>query len=345
MIMNNKEKVSCDVMQDLLPLYQDGACSEASKHMLEAHLRECASCQSVMNCLQNTKVDDRLIDEKKDVLQNFAKKERKRTYTIGVVTAAVLMIPIIVCLICNLAIGNSLDWFFIVLASLAVFASVTVVPMIVEQNVGLWTLGCFTASLLSLLLIIDIYVAGGWFLLAAVPIIFSLSILFAPYVIKRIKLPIALSNKKGLLVMLWDTFWLFAIIVVASWGNTSIDYWQKSIAVTTYNILLPWILFVIIRYGKLPLQKQMHGLIKAGICTIIVGIYAIVTNGVMDKVVGGEPSWKLSQVDFANWSMTHVVNANINMIILISTVSLGILLIVAGIFVQLHKRGTDKQAD
>jgi len=336
-----KGKVSCEVVQDLLPLYQDGACSEDSRRMIEEHLRECQACQSVADCLKNTEVDDQLTKEKNSVLHTFAKKERKRTFTIGVVTAAVLMVPVIVCLICNLAIGHSLDWFFIVLASLAVFASITVVPLVVEKNAGLWTLGCFTGSLLLLLLVINVYTRGNWFLMAAVPTILGLSLFFAPYVIKRMKLPKALSNHKGLIAMIWDTLWLFAVIIVAGLFAGGTDYWGYAIPITAYCVLLPWILFLIIRYsstfGKAK-RSKLHGLIKGGICVIIVGGYLTITNNVINSIIGGGTSWHFTDANFANWNSIEVINANIWIISLISTTAIGIILIIAGIIVQNNKK-------
>ena len=328
--------MDCDVVQDLLPLYQDDACSEGSKKMIEKHLQECAVCQKVEICLKNIEVDDKLATEKNDVLQKFAKKERKRTFTAGVVTAAVLMVPVIVCLICNLVIGQGLDWFFIVLASLCIFASFTVVPLMIEKNVGLWTLGSFTGSLLFLLLVVDIYVGGGWFFVAATSIVFGLSVLFAPYVVKRMKLSQVLTNKKGLLVMSWDTAWLFAIILVANWGNTSVDYWKTAASTTLYGISFPWLLFLILRYGKMPgaLQNKMHGLIKSGLCVIIIGTYATITNNVINALVGGGNHMDLSEANFANWSSTSVINANIHVLILLSAIGIGSVLIIAGIIAQ-----------
>ena len=34
-------KISCDMIQDLLPLYHDGVCSEESKKIIEEHLQIC----------------------------------------------------------------------------------------------------------------------------------------------------------------------------------------------------------------------------------------------------------------------------------------------------------------
>lgn len=40
----NNSKISCDVIQDLLPLVQDGIASEASQRLVEEHLAQCELC-------------------------------------------------------------------------------------------------------------------------------------------------------------------------------------------------------------------------------------------------------------------------------------------------------------
>ena len=37
-------KYSCNMIQDLIPLYIDGVCSEESKEAVEQHLSECPDC-------------------------------------------------------------------------------------------------------------------------------------------------------------------------------------------------------------------------------------------------------------------------------------------------------------
>ncbi len=39
----------CEMVQDLLPLYHDGVCSEVSKSMVKEHLDGCANCRQVLN--------------------------------------------------------------------------------------------------------------------------------------------------------------------------------------------------------------------------------------------------------------------------------------------------------
>ena len=44
-------KYPCDLIRDLLPLYQDGVCSEESRAAVEEHLRECPSCRAYQTAL------------------------------------------------------------------------------------------------------------------------------------------------------------------------------------------------------------------------------------------------------------------------------------------------------
>lgn len=48
--------VSCEVIQDLIPLYIEDMLSEESKKLVESHLDECEECREYMNELQTTSV-------------------------------------------------------------------------------------------------------------------------------------------------------------------------------------------------------------------------------------------------------------------------------------------------
>ncbi len=181
-------KYNCELIQDILPLYQDGICSAYSHSIVEEHLQECETCAKIMEKLKNDRFETRLTEEKNNVLNAHSRKERKKTFLVGSVVAGILMIPVIVCLICNLAIGHGLDWFFIVLTALLLTASVSVVPLIVSEHTWFWTLGCSTVSLLLLLLTICLYTGGNWFFLAAVPVLFALSVLFMPLIVRYLPL-------------------------------------------------------------------------------------------------------------------------------------------------------------
>lgn len=327
---DERKAYDCELIQDLLPLYQDNVCSDVSRKIVEEHLAECDACSNVAEKLKNTTVDDSLVREKNGVLREHAKQERRKSVTVGVCMAGILMIPVIVCLICNLAIGHGLDWFFIVLASLLVTASLTVIPMVIQDNRGLWTLGSFVLSLTLLLLVTSIYSHGKWFFLADIPTIFGLSVVFMPYVIRNIRLPKVFEHSKALIVMLWDTIWLYAVIVVCGLHTKNPqEYWNVSLKITTFCVIYPWILFLVIRY------LRVNGLIKAGISIGLTGIFVAFVNDVIFFVTDGKWHMALLDADLSYWgenvSGVNVLDANIKLMILLTLVLIGVLLIVAGI--------------
>lgn len=324
--------LSCEVIQDLLPLYQDNICSEASRQLVEEHLKGCSNCSTLLAKLKNTFLDDKLTEEKTTVLAAHYKQEKRRTFTIGVCVAGILMIPVIVCLICNLAIGHALDWFFIVLASLLLVASLSVVPLLAPaKRAGLWTIGSFTGSLLLLLGVICLYAHGSWFFLAAVPTVFGLSILLMPFIVHQLPLQAPLSNHKGLLVMLWDTLWLYGVIVTCGFYSSTAAYWRIALQITAFCLLLPWALFLVIRYLKI------HPLSRAGICCILTGLFCTVINDVLSLIIGEDAStWHLSDVNFSDWSYP-AGQANTFVLIFFTTFMIGLILLSIGIFLQKKK--------
>ena len=42
-------KISCDIIQDMLPLYYDEVCSADSRKMIEEHLQECEKCSNIFS--------------------------------------------------------------------------------------------------------------------------------------------------------------------------------------------------------------------------------------------------------------------------------------------------------
>lgn len=87
-------KIPCDVIKDLLPLYEDGVCSEKSREMIEEHLAECPECTKLYEAMQE-KLSEITISgdnrEEQDNL-NFIKGV-KRDYTFRqVVTVGITLI-------------------------------------------------------------------------------------------------------------------------------------------------------------------------------------------------------------------------------------------------------------
>lgn len=54
-------KISCEIIEDLLPLYIDEVCSEESKKMVEDHLCECSACKKKLDEMKKNFLEDETI--------------------------------------------------------------------------------------------------------------------------------------------------------------------------------------------------------------------------------------------------------------------------------------------
>lgn len=300
------------MVKDLLPLYHDDACSDSSKKIIEEHLSECDSCKSTMNKIE------------KDI-EHHTKSIKRKSMIASISIASVYALAIVVCFIVNIATGHALDWFFIVLTALMVSASVTIVPLVVKSNKILWTLGSFTITLLVLLLTCCLYSGGDWFFVAASSVILGLSVIFLPYVINQIPLKGFASRNKGLIIMLVNTILLYIVILACGYYSSSDDYWKNAFSITTVNVILVWILFLIIRY------LRVDGFIKSGICVIISGIYIAVINDIINWIIEGVMHISLLDANLSIWNNNTTINANSYLLNLLVGCIVGVILLVVGL--------------
>ncbi len=86
----------CKIIEDLLPLYHDGVCSEESKQLVEEHLSQCEECSNLLD-----KIDGEIVSPTKDeewkLLEGISKavrKGRKKAFIAGIsiTLAAVLLL-------------------------------------------------------------------------------------------------------------------------------------------------------------------------------------------------------------------------------------------------------------
>lgn len=70
-------KISCKVIEDLLPLYHDGVCSEDSRVLVEEHLKSCSKCGKMKTELDEEPEQNAVDDQK--AIQGIRKGIRNRT--------------------------------------------------------------------------------------------------------------------------------------------------------------------------------------------------------------------------------------------------------------------------
>lgn len=323
--MDNNNYNECDVVQDLLPLYYDDACSTVSRRLVENHLKGCKKCQKTYDELKDTTIDTMIQKESTGVLERHARKERNAAYKAGVVIALLLMIPIVIMFIVSVSSGGSFGVFWILVASMLLAGALTVVPLVSGKNKLVKSVLTGIFAIVLILFFVDRMNGGGRFILWSVPTIFGLSVAFFPIVIRNIKLPMVLADKKALITMAWDMMWLYLTIFIVCNQSGDLEGMRTGFIVASVIMSGVWLTFFIIRYLK------ANAWIKAGIVTEIMTVWFVFSNDVCRFLIEHKRQLNIMSADFFNWRSAACITANILVITLIIGGVAGILFIMTGL--------------
>ena len=72
--------LDCSVIKDLMPSYLDAICSEESRNLVDAHLKNCEQCRAQLELLKSVKLTDeqggaKRISYFKKIKRHYIKKE------------------------------------------------------------------------------------------------------------------------------------------------------------------------------------------------------------------------------------------------------------------------------
>lgn len=99
-------KIPCEIIRDLLPLYQDDICSEKSRNAIEEHIKECESCRTYLKKMEGEiPVETDKIkgtDEEWKGFREFSEKvsrklNRRIVMACGVVFLICMMLTVVLC--------------------------------------------------------------------------------------------------------------------------------------------------------------------------------------------------------------------------------------------------------
>ena len=315
-------KYECDMIADLLPLYKDGVCSAASERIVKEHLAECQKCSSIMEKLNDNYIDEEIIREKDNVINSQSKFFKRKSALAGSIVAGIFAVPILVCLIVNLATGSGLGWFFIVLAAMFIPTSLIVVPLMVPKNRMLLTMGAFTFSVLFLLGVISLYSKGNWFFIAASSVLFGLTICFAPFIVARRPVNKYLKKTKGLVLMGAYTLTFVLMMICIGLSINSPEFFGTAFAISLPILAVAWITFFIIRY--LP----VNGFMKAGICIALLSLFSYFAKDIIYTIMGVAQPALMDNSDV-------VVSNNPSIAGLVIAIVIGAIFFVIGIIMKL----------
>ena len=262
-----------------------------------------------------------LRSETEGVLRRQERFFKRKSAVAGTVIAGLFMIPVLVCLIVNLAVGAALDWFFIVLAALMTAASLIIVPLMAPENKLLWTLGTFTVSLMLLLGVTCTYTHGRWFFVAATPVLFGFSVCFLPFAVYAKPMKRLLGDKKGLTVMTAITLTYALMMLSIGLYTRSHDFYVQAPAISLPILAFVWLLFLLIRYWR------VSGLTVSGVCTILLGIFVFIADELIMFCLG--QSFRFPAFHPFTWNY-YTNDGNVKWLILMCCALVGLALLLFG---------------
>lgn len=246
--------------------------------------------------------------------RNFEKLANRYLHMIQTyknILSCIYGLSLVICLICNVAIQQTLSWFFIVLTSEMVAISLTLIPVYVKNRRGIITLGTFVGSITLLLLTCNIFTGGNWFFIAFISVMFGMSVLFLPFVLYEISLPKYLRDKKILIYFIAESVLLMVLLLVCNLYTGGDWFVEIALPITAFTLILPWGMMIIIRYIK------VNGYFKAAGCFALGSVFQYFINGIIGAVLKVESQGFGFRFDFYNWN-AYTVNGNVNMIIFLS---------------------------
>ncbi len=94
-------KISCKIIEDLLPLYYDSICSEESKDLVNEHLKNCESCKKTLDTIsENTKSETKeklkSLKSVSDTWLKFKKKLILKGLIVGISACLLLFLLFII---------------------------------------------------------------------------------------------------------------------------------------------------------------------------------------------------------------------------------------------------------
>lgn len=92
-------KLNCEIVQDLLPLYEDNVCSPSSREAVAEHLKECEACRKLVEDTRNLPAPDAPPDfpGADQAVANSFKKVRRR-WKLSLAAVLVLIPAVLLCL-------------------------------------------------------------------------------------------------------------------------------------------------------------------------------------------------------------------------------------------------------
>jgi len=294
--MNNK--IDCDVVKDILPLYVDNVCSPSCSSLVIEHLTDCEECRTLEQRLRSSNIENAVSVEVYDVLSHHKKKQRNAAWKAGAIIAEIFLVPVVILTIVVAAGQADFGELMVVMASMLFAASFTVVPLMSKKNRFARSILFGTASIL-LVEFFCCLLGGESFASVSVPTVFGLSVIFLPFVIGKLPLPDRLIKKKAATVIYWDLLWFFLTLIVSSFPNSENAPFHEGMIASAFFLIVIWSCYALIKFSKS--NVSTIGKICTGIITL--GLLTAFISEFFNLFLNGALKYFKSFFDISTWSL------------------------------------------
>ena len=189
-------------------------------------------------------------------------------------------------------------------------------------------------ALLLLLLAVCAWDAhASWFPVAAVSVIFGVTLVFLPFLMRQVPLPEKWRCHKALVYFTLETALLLLLELVCSFESRTFWFFLPGLPITLYLAALPWAVMLLIRY------VPIRGWFKAAGCCGLLALYHAATPAVVERILAlsgeemGRPLAKFPWFTFqpGDWSTPWAIGNNVNALISLGLVILAAVYLVVGI--------------
>ena len=266
--MMTDKKLSCDVVQDLLPLYVDGVCSADSRQLVEAHLNDCADCRAMLADLQESEAEAAFHADAKAVIGAHNKRQSKTALALGLLISVFLTGLMGVMLYVTLKGWSDWQTTATVGASLLFLAGLTAVPLLASSKRLTKAIVFSTMALILVILCEEAFFgeeSGLETLQIIVATIFAISLFAFPVVVRQAHLPEPLCHHKLVMTMLWDSLWFVLMMLLLAADAPSE---MGGVMVATLSLVaVAWLVALAVRY------LRVHWLTKCGITVMLLALW------------------------------------------------------------------------
>ena len=234
------------------------------------------------------------------------------------------------------------DWFPVAAISVLFGVSLVLLPFLMRQiplpedwrNRKSLLYFLIELALLLLLLAVCAWDArADWFPVAAISVIFGVTLVFLPFLMHQVPLPEKLRGHKVLVYFSLETVLLLVLELICSFESQTFWFFLPGLPLTLFLAALPWAMMLLIRY------VPISGWFKASGCCALVALYHAVTPAVVDRILflsGEEMDLPLTGVPWftfhwGDWSTPWIIGNNVNALFCLGMIALAVIYLVIGI--------------